>query len=261
MYAVKLVSFQGENQLINDLEYTKPEIKKNNQVLVKVKAVAVNPIDLQMFQGKNETRIMSSDILGRELAGVIEETGSNVEHFKKEMKFFWLLAVWGVMVLLQSMLLFPKRYWHTSLKELSFERITALPIAYVTAWQAVSRLQLPKESSLLILGASGSVGKALINVLHHFGYQKIIATAGNDYSTSELIKQGLLKEQIVSYKQPDLDRIILTQNNGLYDIVIDCIGGKMTETGASSLKREGLFVDITNLRTEEANYTLFRKLQ
>ncbi len=35
MYAVKLVSFQGENQLINDLEYTKPEIKKNNQVLVK----------------------------------------------------------------------------------------------------------------------------------------------------------------------------------------------------------------------------------
>ncbi|WP_407508588.1 alcohol dehydrogenase catalytic domain-containing protein [Elizabethkingia anophelis] len=116
MYAVKLVSFQGENQLINDLEYTKPEIKKNNQVLVKVKAVAVNPIDLQMFQGKNETRIMSSDILGRELAGVIEETGSNVKHFKKGDEVFLAVGSMGVMVLLQSMLLFLKRYWHTSLK-------------------------------------------------------------------------------------------------------------------------------------------------
>ena len=259
MYAVKLVSFQGENQLINDLEYTKPEIKKNNQVLVKVKAVAVNPIDLQMFQGKNETRIMSSDILGRELAGVIEETGSNVKHFKKGDEVFLAVGSMGSNGAFAEYVVVSEEILAHKPKELSFERITALPIAYVTAWQAVSRLQLPKESSLLILGASGSVGKALINVLHHFGYQKIIATAGNDYSTFELIKQGLLKEQIVSYKQPDLDRIILTQNNGLYDIVIDCIGGKMTETGASSLKREGLFVDITNLQTEEANYTLFQK--
>ena len=145
-----------------------------------------------MFQGKNETRIMSSDILGRELAGVIEETGSNVvKHFKKEMKFFWLLAVWGVMVLFAEYVVVSEEILAHKPKELSFERITALPIAYVTAWQAVSRLQLPKESSLLILGGSGSVGKALINVLHHFGYQKIIATAGNDYSMGELIKQGL----------------------------------------------------------------------
>ncbi|AQW93511.1 quinone oxidoreductase family protein [Elizabethkingia anophelis] len=259
MYAVKLVSFQGENQLINDLEYTKPEIKKNNQVLVKVKAVAVNPIDLQMFQGKNEKRIMSSDILGRELAGVIEETGSNVKHFKKGDEVFLAVGSMGSNGAFAEYVVVSEEILAHKPKELSFERITALPIAYVTAWQAVSRLQLSKESSLLILGASGSVGKALINVLHHFGYQKIIATAGNDYNISELIKQGLLKEQIVSYKQPDLDRIILTQNNGLYDIVIDCIGGKMTETGANSLKREGLFVDITNLRTEEANYTLFQK--
>jgi NADPH:quinone reductase-like Zn-dependent oxidoreductase len=51
MNAVKLVSVQGENKLIM-IYYPKPEIKKDNQVLVKVKAVAVNPIDLQMFQGK-----------------------------------------------------------------------------------------------------------------------------------------------------------------------------------------------------------------
>ncbi|OPC56864.1 NADP-dependent oxidoreductase [Elizabethkingia miricola] len=259
MNAVKLDSVQGENKLVNDSTYSKPEIKKDSQVLVKVMAVAVNPIDLQMFQGKNEARIMSSDILGRELAGIIEETGNNVENFKKGDEVFLAVGSMGSNGAFAEYVVVSEEILAHKPKELSFEQITALPIAYVTAWQTVSRLQLPKESSILILGASGSVGKALINVLHHFGYHKVIATAGNDYSMGELMKQGLSKEQIVSYKQPDLDRIILTQNNGFYDIVIDCIGGKMTETGANSLKREGLFVDITNLRTEETNYILFQK--
>lgn len=104
MNAVKLVSLQGENRLVNDSTYSKPEIKNDSQILIKVKAVAVNPIDLQMFQGKNEARIMSSDILGRELAGIIEETGNKVKNFKRERRFFWLLAVWGVMEPLQNML-------------------------------------------------------------------------------------------------------------------------------------------------------------
>ncbi|WP_407485238.1 alcohol dehydrogenase catalytic domain-containing protein [Elizabethkingia miricola] len=259
MNAVKLVSVQGENKLINDSTYSKPEIKKESQVLVKVKAVAVNPIDLQMFQGKNEARIMSSDILGRELAGIIEETGNKVKNFKKGDEVFLAVGSMGSNGAFAEYVVVSEEILAHKPKELSFEQITALPIAYVTAWQAVFRLQLPKESSVLILGGSGSVGKALINVLHHFGYHKIIATAGNDYSMGELMKQGLSKEQIVSYKQPDLDRIILTRNSGLYDVVIDCIGGQMTETGANSLKREGMFVDITNLRTEEANYILFQK--
>ncbi|WP_407534723.1 quinone oxidoreductase family protein [Elizabethkingia miricola] len=259
MNAVKLVSVQGENKLVNDSTYSKPEIKKESQVLVKVKAVAVNPIDLQMFQGKNEARIMSSDILGRELAGIIEETGNKVKSFKKGDEVFLAVGSMGSNGAFAEYVVVSEEILAHKPKELSFEQITALPITYVTAWQAVSRLQLPKESSILILGASGSVGKALINVLHYFGYHKIIATAGNDYSMVELMKQGLSKEQIVSYKQSDLDRIILTQNSGLYDTVIDCIGGQMTETGANSLKREGMFVDITNLRTEEANYILFQK--
>ncbi|MDQ8747217.1 alanine dehydrogenase [Elizabethkingia miricola] len=259
MNAVKLVSVQGENKLINDSTYSKPEIKKESQVLVKVKAVAVNPIDLQMFQGKNEARIMSSDILGRELAGIIEETGNKVKNFKKGDEVFLAVGSMGSNGAFAEYVVVSEEILAHKPKELSFEQITALPIAYVTAWQAVFRLQLPKESSILILGASGSVGKALINVLHYFGYHKIIATGGNDYSMGELMKQGLSKEQIVSYKRSDLDRIILTRNSGLYDVVIDCIGGQMTETGANSLKREGMFVDITNLRTEEANYILFQK--
>ena len=126
----------------------------------------------------------------------------------------------------------------------------------------LSRLQLPKESSILILGASGSVGKALINVLHHFGYHKMmIATAGNDYSMGELMKQGLSKEQIVSYKQPDLDRIILTQNNGFCDIVLIVLVVKMTETGANSLKEKACLQTLPIYGPKKPTIYCFRKQQ
>jgi len=172
MNAVKLASVQGENKLVNDSTYSKPEIKKESQVLVKVKAVAVNPIDLQMFQGKNEARIMSSDILGRELAGIIEETGNKVKSFKKGDEVFLAVGSMGSNGAFAEYVVVSEEILAHKPKELSFEQITALPIAYVTAWQAVSRLQLPKESSILILGASGSVGKALVNVLDYSDCRK-----------------------------------------------------------------------------------------
>lgn len=259
MNAVRLVISGENNQLTDDSNYPKPAIKNPHQVLIRVKTAGINPIDWQMFQGKNEIRMLNSDILGRELVGVVEEVGSAVVNFRQHDEVFLAIGSMGSNGAFAEYVVAPEEIVAHKPEKLSAEQVAALPIAYVTAWQAVSRLQLPKDVSILILGASGGVGKALVNVLHHFGYHKIIATAGNDYSTTELMKQGLANNQIVSYKLPDVAQELLTLNKGLYDVVIDCIGNQMTEIGAASLKREGLFTDITNLRTEEANYILFQK--
>ncbi|HAY3551137.1 NADP-dependent oxidoreductase [Elizabethkingia meningoseptica] len=259
MKAVRLSISEECNQLIDDYNYAAPEITQPDQILIKIKTISVNPIDLQMTQGKNELRILKSDILGRELAGTVESTGDNVVLFKKGDEVYLAVGSMGSNGAFAEYVVVSEDIVAHKPAQISFEQAASLPIAYVTAWQTVSRLQQPKESSILIMGASGSVGKALINLLQYFGYNTITATAGNEYSIAELIKQGLRKEQIISYKLPDLEQKVLEINNGMYDVVIDCIGGKMTELGANSLKREGLFIDVTNLRTEEANYILFQK--
>lgn len=259
MKAVRLSISEECNQLIDDYNYAVPEITQPDQILIKIKTVSVNPIDLQMTQGKNELRILKSDILGRELAGTVESTGDNVVLFKKGDEVYLAVGSMGSNGAFAEYVVVSEDIVAHKPAQISFEQAASLPVAYVTAWQTVSRLQQPKESSILIMGASGSVGKALINLLQYFGYNRITATAGNEYSIAELVKQGLAEEQIVSYKLPDLEQKILEINNGMYDVVIDCTGGNMTELGASSLKREGLFIDITNMRTEEANYILFQK--
>ena len=259
MKAIRISISEEQTQLIDDDNYAKPKISKSNQILIKTKAVAVNPIDLQMTEGKNEIRMLSSDILGREAAGIVEEIGEDVKHFRKGDEVYLAVGSMGSNGAFADYVVVAEDIVAHKPKSINFSQAAALPIAYVTAWQAVSRLPQSKESSVLIMGASGSVGKALINLLHYFGFKKITATAGNDYSIGKLMQQNLDRDQIVSYRLPDLQEKIVEKNGGLYDIVIDCIGGDMTEMGANILKREGLFVDITNLRIQEADYLLFQK--
>ncbi|WP_428740453.1 NADP-dependent oxidoreductase [Tenacibaculum sp.] len=241
-------------------DYYKPVITKPSQILIKIKAAAVNPIDLQMFQGKNEAKSLKSDILGRELSGIVEQVGKNVKKFSAGDEVYLAVLDMGSNGAFAEYVVIEDEIAALKPSNISFLQAATLPVSYVTAWQIATRLNQPKTCSIFILGASGSVGKALINLLHHFGYQNIKGTAGNEESVKQLMKQQLKKESLISYKSNNLkDQIIKANRENLYDVVIDCIGNEMTEIGAQILKREGLYVDVTNMKTTNASYMLFRK--
>jgi len=259
---MKAILLQEKNeivQLIDSASYKKPEITQADQLLIKIKAAAVNPIDLQIYEGKNERRMLNSDILGREIAGVVEQVGAEVKNFQLGDEVFLVLGSMGSNGAFAEYVVVAEEIVAPKPAHMSYSEAATLPIAYATAWQAAERLSTQaKDSKILILGASGSVGKALINTLPHFGFYDMTGTAGNDNSKAELSLFGLSPEHIVLYTDPHI-MSSLSAIHSNFDIVIDCVGFEITEVAAQMLKREGIFVDITNFRTEEASYILFQK--
>lgn len=260
MKAVILREKSGIVHLVDTDAHEKPKIEHGHQLLIKIRSAAINPIDLQMYEGKNEVSMLNSDILGRELSGIVEEVGVAVHNFKAGDEVFMLLGSMGSNGAFAEYVVVNEEIVVHKPRGIRHEVAASLPVAYATAWQTAERLDQPRDSSILILGASGSVGKALLNVLRHFGYNNFVGTAGSKYSRAQLEKFGLRKEKTVSYRHPEFqDELWRTNRQNLYDILIDCVGGDITEAGAKVLKREGIFVDITNLRTAEASYILFQK--
>ncbi|MEH0153039.1 zinc-binding alcohol dehydrogenase family protein [Limibacter armeniacum] len=256
---MKAIIFKNR-KLEDKIDYNTPTLTKPTQILIKIKAAAVNPIDLQMFQGKNEARVLNSNILGRELSGTIEKVGESVKKFKTGDEVYLAVLDMGSNGAFAEYVVVEEEIVALKPSNISFLQAATIPVSYVTAWQVATRLNQPKTSSIFIFGASGSVGKALINLLHHFGYHNIKGTAGNEQSVEQLMKQKLKKENLIHYKSDNLSDEIIKANEGtLYDVVIDCIGNEMTEIGAKVLRREGLYIDITNMKTDNAAYTLFRK--
>ena len=109
-------------------------------------------------------------------------------------------------------------------------------------------------------GAAGGVGLVLVKLLLQAGFTQLLATAGNEESTQQLINAGLSISQIINYHHTDLVTAILQQQNGqLFNACIDLVGGHMSETSASLLATNGIYQDVTALTTAAARETLFNK--
>lgn len=256
MLAVILKDFGGvENFELNEIE--NPEVKKN-EVLIKIKATAFNPIDYQMRQGATESKLLKSSILGRELSGEVIELGENVNSFQigdKVSAYVGSLASNGTYTEFISV---PATLVAKIPNKLSFEQATALPMVGMTALQCFNRVVIPKEKPILITGGAGGVGTILIKLFLANGNANIYTTSGNNDSIRHLKDLGLNESNIVNYKEDNVVDV-LKEKVGYFEYVIDLVGGEMSEVCAEIIDVFGTYVDVTFLATEEAREALFDK--
>lgn len=117
-----------------------------------------------------------------------------------------------------------------------------------------------QDARIFISGAAGGVGLVLVKLLLHAGFTQLLATAGSEESTQQLINAGLSISQIINYHQTGLVQAVLQQQNGqLFNACIDLVGRHMSETSASLLATNGIYQDVTALSTAAARETLFNK--
>lgn len=256
MKAITIKSFGGvENFELSEIE--NPQVK-NDEVLIKIRATAFNPIDYQMRQGATESKLLKSPILGRELSGEIIELGKNVNSFQigdNVSAYVGSLASNGTYAEFISV---PSKLVAKNPSKLSFVQATAIPMVGMTALQCFSRIIIPKKKPIFIAGGAGGVGTILIKLLISNGNRNIFTTAGNDESITHLKNIGVNESNIINYKK---ENIIATLNEkvGNFDHVIDLVGGKMSEICAELVNIFGTYVDITFLATKKAKETLFDK--
>jgi NADPH2:quinone reductase len=172
-------------------------------VLVRVRAVAMNPIDTYIRGGLIPAKLPLPFIPGCDLAGVVEEVGANVKRFKRGDR------VWGTNQGLQGrqgtfaeLAAVDEQWLYSTPASVSNEDAAAISLVGITARLGLKRAQLQSGEILFVNGGTGGVGSSVVQMAKALG-ARVITTAGSDEKAAECRKLGA--ELAVNYKTQDVD--------------------------------------------------------
>lgn len=235
MKAVLMKQFgEPDEMYLGDAPTPKPS---ENEVLVRVKATALNRADTLQRRGKYPPPPGASEILGLEMAGEIVELGEAVEGWKVGDRVCGLLAGGGYAeyITIHSQCLIPiPDSW-------SFEEAAAIPEVFLTAYQAIFYLaKFQKGESILIHAGASGVGTAAIQLVKSLGAKNIIITAS---APKHEICKSLGATHTIDYKTQDFEKEVLqiTNNQGV-DVVIDFLSAAYIQRNINSLGMDGRMV-------------------
>ncbi len=237
MKAVVLHGFGGTEKLI--LEETPVPVITNEEVLVKVKSVAINPIDVKTRSGKGLYGMLKDEkplILGWDLSGTIAETGKSVTAFRKGDEVFGMVNFPGHGRCYAGYTAAPAT--HLSLKpaNISHDEAAAASLAALTAWQALkAHAPVQKGQRVLIQAAAGGVGHFAVQIAKYFGAW----VAGTASASNRDFVLGLGADEHIDYKAGALEEQVSD-----IDFVLDTIGGDSIDDALKVMKKGSAIVSI-----------------
>jgi NADPH:quinone reductase-like Zn-dependent oxidoreductase len=247
MKAVVLEKF-GSAEHFADADLPIPAIGPRD-VLIRVKAVGFNPTDYQLRQSGHPS-LTPPVILGRDVAGIVEACGAEVTGLKPGDAVFsnivprWLGGYAEYVAV---------PHWFVAHKpaSLSFLEAASVPVAAMTALQAVRRGRPTFGKSLLVTGAAGGVGSWAIGFARALGIMRFVATAGSEASRANVRDAlGIDDAWNIDYRGRDrasLAAAAIAANDGSpFDIALDCVGGAMTHLCCDAIGFEGDVVSVVN---------------
>lgn len=202
---MKAIAYQlnsnGQNGQFIELEQAIPK-PEGHDVLVKIAAVSVNPVDYKVRQRMTNPQ-EAPRILGWDAAGIVESVGENVSLFKAGDRVFYAgdITRSGSNA---SHQLVDEHIVGQMPESLDFASAAALPLTSITAWEALfERLKIDPEldqgKQILIIGAAGGVGSIAIQLAKHIANLNVVATASRPESQQWCRSLGA--DQIVDHHQ------------------------------------------------------------
>ena len=237
MKAVLCKAFGPADTLVIE-DTNSPEIKKN-EVLLDVHAVGINFPDTLIIEGKYQFKPPFPFSPGGEASGIVSAVGEKVSHLKIGDRVMALTG-WGscaeqVAVPAYNILPMPQG--------MDFSTAAAFSMTYGTALHALKqRGSLQAGETLLVLGASGGVGLAAIEIGKAMG-ARVIAAASNADKLEIARQTGA--DELINYQTEDVRERLktLTKGQGV-DVVIDPVGGDLFETVFRSIAWNGRMLVI-----------------
>lgn len=205
MKAVALTRYLpiDDPQSLLDVELPKPVLANGHDLLVRVEAVSVNPVDTKIRSPKPQTEAQPK-VLGYDAAGVVEAVGADVARFKPGDAVYYAGDVTrpGSNVEYQ---LVDERLAGAKPKSLDFGQAAALPLTTITAWELLFQ-RMPfdadnggKGKTLLIIAGAGGVGSIAIQIARRAGFT-VIATASRAETMAWCKTMGA--HHVVDHRQP-----------------------------------------------------------
>jgi NADPH:quinone reductase-like Zn-dependent oxidoreductase len=245
----------GEKLIIEEREKPSP---KEGEVLVKIKASGINPVDQKLSLGYMKDRMPSEFpiVLGWDMAGVVEENGHSARRFRvgEEVYAYARRPLLHAGTFAEYIAL-PESYLSKKPVNISFEEASGVPLAGLTAYQSLFDAgKLKADEAILILGASGGVGTFAVQLAKYHG-SKVIAVASkknHDYLTE------IGADYCIDYKDNRVEEALKEISSTGVDMVFDAVGGDSTKIGEKCLKENGRIVSIASqgdTLEESTNFT------
>ncbi len=237
MKAIRCKAYGPPSSLVlEEIDNLKPKAK---EVLVEVKACGLNFPDTLIIQGLYQFKPELPFTPGSDVAGIVKEIGDQVSHLKVGQEVFGFVAHGGLAeeVLVPASACFPKP------PKMDFPIAASFLMAYGTSYHALKdRGHLVKGETLLVLGASGGVGLAAVELGKLIG-AKVIAAASTDEKLALCKAYGA--DEIINYTRQDLKTTIkeMTEGKGV-DVVYDPVGGIYSEAALRGIAWNGRFLVV-----------------
>lgn len=210
---------------------------KEDELLIKVKAAAINRTDI--VTRESESRYLDAPILGVEVAGVVEESGTDAQ-IKPGTHVMGLVNGGGY----AQYAVMPANRAIEIPENLSFEEAAAIPEVFLTAYQTLYwHGRLAKDETVLIHAGGSGVGTAAIQLATTLSNAKIITTAGSQEKLN--FAESIGANVGINYKEQDFAKEVLkaTDDQGV-DVILDFIGASYWDKNLRSIAIDGRWVLI-----------------
>lgn len=238
MKAITLSDFGGTEMMhYSEVETPTPGA---NQILIRAKATSVNRPDIIQRQGNYPAPPGDSEILGLEVAGIVESIGENVTRYSPGDRVFALVGGGGYAEYTLAL----ESHTMPIPESVSFEQAACICETYITAYLNLFMIgKLPGEKSVLIHGGGGGVATAAIQLCKALTPETQIFVTASSAKIERVGQQGA--DHVIDYRNQNFADEIksITEKRGV-DVILDHIGAKYLDANLRSLAVGGRIIVI-----------------
>ena len=239
MKAIILKQFGG----IENLSITESPvpIATEDEVLVKIKSISINPVDVKTRAGKGVSAVLKNDnpiILGWDLSGTIETVGDKVRNFKTGDEVFAMVRFPQSGKVYAEYAAVPAAQLALKPADVTHEEAAAACLAALTAWQSLTiNYELKSGEKVLIHAASGGVGHYAVQMAKYLGAYVI----GTSSAVNKDFVLSLGADEHIDYKAKPFESVVKN-----IDFVLDTIGGEYIDRSLKTIKKGGTIISIVS---------------
>ncbi len=235
LYRMKALLLEQYNTPYQLVELPAP-VAGPRQVLVRITASAINPLDLKIKAGQaGHAQAKLPAILGIDMAGIVESVGSEVVGFQPGDEVYGMTGgIAGVPGSLAEYAAVDPDLLAPKPRNLTMRQAAALPLVFITAWEAlVDRAQVGPGKTVLIHGGAGGVG--------HIAVQLAVARGARVFATVVPGRNGMIEgfgAIPIDYTRLSVEEYMLEYTGGEgFDIILDTVGGAVLDSSFKAAKR------------------------
>ncbi|OLP19593.1 alcohol dehydrogenase [Leptolyngbya sp. 'hensonii'] len=220
-----LMTAAGEPDVLQPQEILHPTIQRPTELLIRLKAAGINPIDTKLRRRGTFYPERLPTILGCDGAGVVEAVGAAVQRFKVGDEVYFCNGGLGDHPgNYADFTTVDEHFAAAKPRSISFAEAAAAPLVLITAWEALhDRGRLQAGQKVLIHAGAGGVGHVALQLARLQGAQ-VCTTVGSQEKANFVQQFGV--DKVILYRQTDFAQAVLNWTNGEgVDLVFDSVGG------------------------------------